>query len=112
MTKKLIRDYIPDILDQKKIKYKISILDDAAYNQALERKLLEETTEFIEVDNSKDIAAKKEELADVLEVVEAIFVAYDFSKAEIETIRQEKRRTNGAFEKRLFLEELEQKDDK
>jgi len=62
---KLIRDKIPKILDDKKVKYKIHIADEKEYEEKLLKKLQEEVTEFL---TDKNV----EELADIEEVILAL----------------------------------------
>lgn len=91
---KLVRDKIPEILDAKGISYEKRTADTVEYRQALIRKLLEETQEFVE-------AGEPEELADVLEVVAALQKLTEYS--DIELIRRKKHEERGGFEGRIIL---------
>ena len=73
------------------------MLSDEEYIAELDRKLGEE---FAEYQADKNI----EELADMLEVIYAIAKARGASAEELERVRKEKAEKNGAFEKKIFLE--------
>ena len=47
-----------------------------------------------------------EELADVVEVINAILLARGLNMEELEKLRQMKARTNGLFHDRVFLERV------
>lgn len=91
---KLVRDNIPEILDQKGVKYEKRVASPEEYKVELIKKLAEEVTEFSE-------AGDPEELADVIEVVEALkqLPAYE----QVEAIRQRKREEKGGFDKKIIL---------
>ena len=95
---KLIRDKIPEILEQKGINNKTYIADGQEYWIKLKEKLLEEVNEF---NDSESI----EELADILEVIEAIVSYKNINKIELEKIKSNKAEERGKFNKRIILEE-------
>jgi predicted house-cleaning noncanonical NTP pyrophosphatase (MazG superfamily) len=86
------------MLDKKGISYKSHIADESEYRERLYEKLLEEAGELVKDHN-------KEELADLLEVIEAIKKLNTWSTAEIEEIRLKKREEKGHFEDPLILDE-------
>ena len=47
-----------------------------------------------------------EELADLLEVMQAVAVARGYSAEELDNVRKEKAANRGGFEKRLLLKEV------
>lgn len=96
MTKynKLVRDKIPEILDRKNIPYEKRIADDTEYQKELINKLLEEANEFFETPT-------QDELADILEVIEALKKLPEYS--DVESIRLIKREERGGFEKKIIL---------
>lgn len=100
---KLIRDRIPEIIAANGQTAEIRVLSDKEYATALERKLTEEVAEFLE---SKEPL----ELADVLEVAQALAERQGVSFDELLKLKAEKRRRNGAFQKKLFLESVEDND--
>ena len=100
---KLVRDNIPDIIrangDEPVTKV---LLDDAEFQRALKAKLQEECEEAVDAD-AGDLPS---ELADVLEVVRALAALSGLSWLEIEALAERKRAERGAFEKRLWLEDV------
>ena len=102
---KLVRDEVPTHLDkqrEKGVSYKSEILSDKDYLNALVRKLNEEATELESCVEGKN-GNTKEEIADVLEVIDALVVALGFNMDEIRRIQEEKRNKKGGFTKRIFL---------
>ena len=96
---KLVRDRIPEIIEQTGKTCTCSILSDEDYLKMLDEKLNEELAEYQE-DKSM------EELADLLEVVKAVAIARGISFEELEEIRRAKANKRGGFEKKLYLEEV------
>ena len=97
---KLIRDRIPEIIEADGKTARVRILPDAEYDAELKNKLTEEVAEYLE-------SGEPSELADILEVVEALAERQGVAFDELLEIKTEKRRTNGAFRSRLFLESVE-----
>ena len=98
---KLVRDKIPAIIREKgkECSCRVAIPGSEGYRTALRMKLLEEAQEFVE-----DPCV--EELADLLEVVEAIKLAEKISDEEITDARQKKNAARGAFAKGIILEKV------
>ena len=96
---KLIRDKIPEIIEQSGKKCIVEVMDNDTYIEYLDQKLNEELSEY---QQDKSI----EELADLLEVMYAVVVARGYSVAELERIRLEKAEKRGAFEKKLLLKSV------
>lgn len=97
--KKLVRDNIPEICIANNQKPKYRVLNDNEYKIALNKKLKEETKEYI---RSNDI----EELADILEVVDAIAIAQGSTLDDVLKIKETKAKKNGRFEKKYYLESV------
>jgi predicted house-cleaning noncanonical NTP pyrophosphatase (MazG superfamily) len=97
---KLVRDKIPDIIKSKGSSPKTHIASDEEYGKKLKEKLQEEVNEFIESDDS-------EELADILEVIDAIIKNKEFDKDKIERIKNKKNIERGSFSKKIILENIE-----
>ncbi|MBQ2834492.1 MAG: nucleoside triphosphate pyrophosphohydrolase [Clostridia bacterium] len=96
---KLVRDRIPEIIEDSGKQCVYSILDNEAYLAMLDEKLTEELKEYQE---SKSM----EELADLLEVMMAVAEARGSSLSEIEAIRVDKAEKRGGFAKRILLHEV------
>ena len=97
---KLVRDRIPEIIQSNGEKPDIEILDDERFLQELHKKLFEEAKEFVEDDS-------KEELADLMEVIYAIARLRGIDLNEVEKIRKQKAQKRGAFDKKIFLKNVE-----
>lgn len=95
---KLVRDRIPEIIAARGKTAKIHEAGLEEFKKALAAKLVEEASEF-----SKEPSA--EEIADLLEVIEAIIECFGFQREEIERIRAQKAAERGGFKKRIILEE-------
>jgi predicted house-cleaning noncanonical NTP pyrophosphatase (MazG superfamily) len=98
---KLIRDKVPEILEQKGFQTSVRIMENEEYIQRLKNKLVEEAQEAWNADNNQDII---EELADVLEIIHALSSACNISLDEVEKFRTGKRMRNGAFERKIYSE--------
>jgi len=85
---KLIRDKVPENLDNKNVKYKIHIADEKEYEEKLREKLGEEV-----------------QLADILEVIYALCDFYKIDKENLEKIRKDKFEKKGGLKNRIILEE-------
>ena len=96
---KLVRDKVPEILDNKGLKYSVHVADDNEYWEKLKAKLQEEVEEYI---NSE----KEAELADVLEVIEAIVRFKKIDLQALNKIKMEKAKQKGSFGKRIILEKV------
>lgn len=93
---KLVRDNIPNIIEQQGDKPDFVILDSFDYYNELKKKLTEEVTEFT---NSDDVL----ELCDLVEVISAILDYKNINNKEFEEIRSKKNKTNGKFKNKIFL---------
>ncbi len=96
---KLIRDKIPEIIENGGKKAVIEVLDNENFRKYLNIKLDEELKEYQEDESV-------EELADLIEVVYALLELKGISIEEFEKIRVAKVEKRGAFKKRLFLKEV------
>ena len=94
---KLVRDFIPKIIESNGQSCTYHILDDQAYLDALDQKLNEELAEY-QQDKSM------EELADLLEVMMAAAEARGHTFDEVEAIRRDKAEKRGSFHDRIWLE--------
>jgi predicted house-cleaning noncanonical NTP pyrophosphatase (MazG superfamily) len=101
---KLVRDQIPAIITAGGGQPVTRILDDAGYEAALRAKLLEEAHEAQAAPDGQ-LAS---ELADVLEVLQALAAAHHMSWEDIVSEADRKRAERGGFDDRIFLEYVEQ----
>jgi predicted house-cleaning noncanonical NTP pyrophosphatase (MazG superfamily) len=101
---KLVRDQIPAIIAADGHQPVTRILDHAGYEAALRAKLLEEAHEA-QAAPDEQLAS---ELADVLEVLQALAAAHDMSWEDIVFEASRKRAERGGFDNRIFLEYVDQ----
>lgn len=87
---KLVRDRIPEIIESDGKTCVTETLSDARYLEMLDAKL-------------------NEELADLLEVLQAVVRARGWIWEQLELTRQEKAAKRGGFEKKLLLKEVLEK---
>ncbi len=97
---KLVRDKIPEIIRENGGVCVSKTLGKARHQEALLIKLVEEAEEVL---NSKTHQQRKEELADLLEVMLTTQVAFNYSPSEIDNIRKQKFALRGGFMKGLFV---------
>jgi predicted house-cleaning noncanonical NTP pyrophosphatase (MazG superfamily) len=95
---KLVRDLIPEYLESKGVVYKIHEATTDEYRQKLYQKLAEEAAELTEKPSI-------EEMADLQEVILAIYALEGWSGEDVEAKRKEKAADRGGFVKRIILEE-------
>lgn len=101
---KLVRDKIPDIMIAKKQTPKIKVIkNDSEYLEALHEKLSEEVNEFIESSIKNNNEEAMQEIADILEVIEAICKYKKYSRDSIQDFKSRKKQERGGFEKRILL---------
>ena len=96
---KLVRDRIPEIIEDSGKTCVYELLSDTDYLRLLDEKLQEELAEYQE---SKSI----EELADLLEVMQAVVKARGWTLEELEQVRADKAAKRGGFEKKILLKEV------
>ena len=96
---KLIRDKIPQIIDQSGMKAIIEKVSGKEYLDLLNAKLGGELQEYLD-------SQRVEELADLVEVIYAILDYKGVSRQEFEDIRKQKVEERGAFRDRLLLKEV------
>ena len=96
---KLVRDRIPEIIETDGKKCVCETLSDEDYISLLDQKLNEELAEY---QDSKSL----EELADLLEVMQAVVKACGWTLEELERVRADKAAKRGGFEKKILLKEV------
>ncbi|MEK3986569.1 nucleoside triphosphate pyrophosphohydrolase [Paenibacillus sp. FSL K6-3166] len=90
---KLVRDGIPNLIASQGKDFKTRILDSKEYITELRKKLKEESEEYFRAVSNEEAL---EELADMLEVIQAL--------AEL---RAEKAERRGGFKEQIFLIDVE-----
>lgn len=96
---KLVRDRIPDIIKADGKACVTEILPDEQYLEMLDAKLNEELAEYQE---SKSL----EELADLLEVMQAVVKARGWTWEQLVQVQADKAAKRGGFEKKILLKEV------
>lgn len=97
--RKLVRDRIPEIIENAGKTCVTEVLSDAEYLQMLDMKLEEELQEYYQDKNL-------EELADLMEVIFAVAEARGNSVAELEQVRKKKADERGRFKQKILLKEV------
>lgn len=95
---KLVRDKIPEIIRSRGETPVTHIADDEEYWLKLKEKLQEEVNEFLEAESI-------EEMADILEVIDAILDFKKFDKEELQKVKSDKLNARGGFKNKTILEE-------
>ncbi len=93
---KLVRDRIPEIIEESGAECKTKLLSDEEYLKMIDAKLDEELAEYHKNQNI-------EELADLLEVIHAAVIARGYTLEELEEVRAKKAEKRGGFKKRILL---------
>ena len=93
---KLVRDNIPAICKENGQTPEAKILDNIEYTSELRKKLKEEVNEYL-------LSTELEELADIIEVIEALAENQGSSLEAVLDIKQAKQTKNGAFKNQVFL---------
>lgn len=98
---KLVRDRIPEMIEADGKTCVCETLSDEEYLRLLDEKLNEELAEYQE---SKAL----EELADLLEVIQAVVRARGWAMEELEQVRADKAAKRGSFERKILLKEVKE----
>lgn len=106
---KLIRDRIPEIITADNAIPKISILSDEQYMLALKQKVVEEAMELLGTKNNEETI---NELADLLELIDAILLAHNITALEVDQKKIAKKEKRGGFTEKLFLEYVDEENEK
>lgn len=103
---KLVRDKIPEIIENNGEIPVTRVLSKEEYKKELEKKLYEEYQEVLESQGSDRL----EELADILEVINYLAQLEDKTLEDIIAIAQEKATKRGGFSKKIYLERVLKKE--
>lgn len=101
---KLVRDYIPEVIQKTNKKFSTRILSQKEYKTEIKKKLSEELIEYVEAETDEEAV---EELADILELLHAAVKLHGSSFEAVEEVRKKKAEKRGGFDKRIFLIEVE-----
>jgi len=96
---KLVRDRIPEIIRKSGIKCQAVTLSEIEYRQALRQKLIEEAQEAATANNADLVI----EIADLLEVVDALLKSYGIPYNRVRLERDKKRASKGDFDNKTML---------
>lgn len=103
---KLVRDKIPEIIKKDNAEPKTRVLEQEEYLKALLKKLEEEAKEVAEAGTDKQALMK--EIGDVYEIIDAIIDNCGLDKAAIKKLQDERRTERGGFNKKIFLESVDE----
>ncbi len=115
---KLVRDKMIDIYKhdvEERISaggYSVRYMEKEETLERLKDKLLEEAKEVFEAYGENDKSHLKEEIADVIEVIDAILYHNNIELKEVLALRDAKKEKKGGFETGLFLESIDYFDGK
>lgn len=97
---KLIRDKDPAIMESEGKTFSVRIASDEERLALLEAKLLEELNEYYE-------SREKEELADILDMLQCVAVERGWSLEQLMEILTKKREERGGFYKGIVLKDAQ-----
>mgnify|MGYP003812077779 CR=1 FL=1 len=107
---KLVRDKVVSTMEEQGKKTTSRILNDEEFVKELKIKLKEELAELDEVEFG-DKEHFINELADIQLLVDYLLKVNKISKEELDKFQKEKLQKVGGFEKKIFAEEVDLKDD-
>ncbi len=97
---KLVRDRIPQLIEESGRRQVSRILGEQEYEQALIEKIIEEIKEY-------QISGNEEEIADIYEALDCLVKLKEYEPMHIDYLRLIKREARGSFLDRVLLEEVE-----
>ena len=98
---KLVRDNIPNEINKAAGRCSYKILNDEEYKNELDKKLQEESNEFIECHSV-------EEMADLFEVIDCQVKTFNINMDEVKKAREKKFKDKGGFENKIYLEYVDE----
>ncbi|MEB3342505.1 nucleoside triphosphate pyrophosphohydrolase [Okeania sp.] len=96
---KLVRDHMPEIIRKSGIECETVTLSEREYQQALRQKIIEEAQEVATANNADLVI----EIADLLEVVDALLKSYGISRNQVRLEKDKKRASKGDFDNKTML---------
>ena len=100
---KLVRDKVPSLVTKDGGSYTLKLLSPLEHQHEITKKMYEELDEY-HAATSKEEAV--EELADMVELIYAAVKLHDLSIEQFETIRLDKKKKKGGFEKGIYLNNI------
>lgn len=97
MQEKLVRDRIPEIIRKRGEVPKVRVAQEHEVDYLIRRKAAEEAQELLQ-------SSSLEEIADILEALEALLKHREIDWSAVEEIRTRKKDERGGFDKRFVLE--------
>lgn len=97
---KLIRDRIPDVMDENGAEYKVKKLNQKQFRKELLKKVGEEASALPNLKIKKDIL---KEIADVIAVIDEIKTEFNINEREIKNELKKAHNKKGGFNERLYL---------
>lgn len=98
--RKLIRDNIPEKIENKGEQYSCRILSQKEFEQELIKKAGEEAGGLLNAKSKKELV---EELVDVLDVIDEIIRIKKIQRKQIKNVQKKNHKVKGGFRKKLFL---------
>jgi predicted house-cleaning noncanonical NTP pyrophosphatase (MazG superfamily) len=98
---KLVRDKIPQLIEESGRKQTSRVLNEGEYINALIDKIIEEIEEF-------RASGEEEEIADVYEALDCLVKLKGYEPMHIDYIRLIKREARGSFKERILLIDVEE----
>lgn len=106
---KLVRDKIvPKMHEEHQFPFGVRMLEDNEYRKTLAQKIIEEARELLSASTVDD---QKNELIDVIELVETLKHALNLDDDDVHTRLQKKREKNGGFDTKTYVHHLGLNDD-
>ncbi|MBM7095154.1 nucleoside triphosphate pyrophosphohydrolase [Bacillus sp. H-16] len=100
---KLVRDRIPEVIEQSGKKAVWETLTDKQYLSCAKEKMKEELEEYLAAENDEEAV---EELADLLELIYCLAKQHNSTVDQLEVVRREKAEKRGSFKEKVFLREV------
>ena len=94
---KLVRDKIPDIIRKSGREPRVRVAKDAELDYLMRQKIVEEATELLD-------SGSVEEIADILEIIDALVSLRGLRRDDLETLRKKKIDARGGFNQGLILD--------
>ena len=98
---KLVRDKIPQLIEESGRKQTSRVLNEGEYFNALIDKIIEEIEEF-------RASGEEEEIADVYEALDCLVKLKGYEPMHIDYIRLIKREARGSFKERILLIDVDE----